>query len=132
MPKLTREEVGEIRTDSWWKNKRRLSLDKAVIEESVLNLHLMNCPVCGGKLSREDSSGTRLHGDYNNPLSFVERYCPKDNFIVRLEAHQYIDGGCGTTLGMDISTNSKYSEIIADSGKLADIKNRHLSINYFE
>ena len=116
MGKISEDCIRGIRVKPWFRNPRNLKLDQAIIEETIRNLKLTKCPVCKGNLSLNDNFDTSLpFNDWSQ-----EKYCPEDNYIIRLEAHQYRGNTSGTGLKMQIFTNVRYSELIADSGELAD------------
>jgi hypothetical protein len=118
---------GSIRTKPWYKNEKNLSFDQGILEETVRTCSLTKCPICKGKLKREDNFGTSLPGSDRN----VSRYCPNENYILTLMAHQYRgNGGAGTEFYLEIYTNSKFSKLIADSGELADTK-EEVTLDYF-
>jgi|GEM_PF-4276120 len=123
MNKLSDKDIrGKIR-EQWMKNGN-LSLDQTIIEQTVKDLDLTMCPVCRGALSLEDNFGTSLIAPNTTKM---EKYCPKDNYIIELTAHQYLGSGMGTTLSMRILTNSKHYEVLAESGELADIS-KHVNL----
>jgi len=112
-----------IRTGPWFFNKG-INLNQNIIDESVKKLELEKCPVCESRLSYRDNFGNPL------PREFRKRfgYCPKDDHIIEFSYHQYEGNTFGTTLSMKIHTNSKFSELLADSGELADIKGKHIQL----
>ena len=119
-----------IRTKHWFKNPKNLNIDQQVIEETVKKLTLTQCPVCRRDLSNEDNFGFHLPSDSYLSFQFQEKYCPKDNYIIKLRAHQYSGNTFGTHLDMKIYTNSKHSELIAESGELADFS-EHVKLHFF-
>ena len=123
MTKLKNEEIRKIRTNPWHKNKGGLSLDQEIIEESVKNLRLTYCPICKGKLERNDNFGTNLIS--NDKI--IQRYCPNENYIFEMGVHQYNGNTFGTSIRMRIYTNSMHTQLIADSGELADI-NKYVNL----
>ena len=117
----------KIRDKDWYENKGQLVFKKEVLEEIVENLKIEKCPCCAGPVESKDNFGTNLILGISNRNKIV-KYCPKENYIIELESHQYKGGEMGTTLGMRIYTNSKYPQLLADSGFLADIKNKHVDL----
>ena len=107
----------------WYRNEKKINLDQAVIKETIRNLKLSKCPVCKGDLSSQDNFGTSL--PWNNYSQ--EGYCPRDNLIIKLGAHEYSGDTSGTALYMEIYTNSLHSKMIAESGMLADIS-KHVNL----
>ena len=117
MTRLSEEVIRKIRTKPWYKNEQNVILHQTVIEEAVRSLRLTKCPVCKGDLSNKDNFGVGLPKNE----TFEEKYCPKDNYIIQLQAHQYKGNTQGTSLHMYIFSNSRHSVLLADSGELADI-----------
>lgn len=118
MRRLSDEVIKGIRTKPWYINKKNLLIDSEVIKETVKELCLKKCPICKGELKNKDNFETPLP----SKRFYMERYCPNENYIISLAAHNYEgNGGSGTTLSMEIFTNSKNFVTIADSGVLADI-----------
>ena len=59
MDKLSDKDIRTIRTKPWVKNEG-INLDQKVIEDTVKDLQLTNCPVCKGPLSSKDNFDTDL------------------------------------------------------------------------
>ncbi len=112
----------EIRPLPWFENHGKLSLDQAVIEQTVRNLRLTHCPVCTGELSRKDNFGVSMPS-FGSPenVEAIQRYCPKDNYIVELRAHHYHSDRKGATVHMVIYTNNMHVRTLANSGILANL-----------
>jgi hypothetical protein len=125
----TQEETDSLRflrKGDWYINQG-LTLDQEVIEETVRNLRPTRCPVCRGNLSHKDNFGTRLSWS----REAIEGYCPTDDYIIRLESRQYVGNTAGTQLFMSIFTNSRYSRLVADSGRLADFSSPDITLRMF-
>lgn len=123
---MEKQGLRKIRTEPWFKNEKNISLEKSVIEETIKKLKLTKCPVCKGDLSQKDNFDLSLPFNEN----YVEKYCPKDNYIIRLIALKYAGNTFGTSVFMEIHTNSRYSQLIASSGELADFS-KHVNIFHF-
>ncbi len=119
------EKIKFLREGDWYINKNKINLDQKIIEETTNNLRLKKCPVCKGELSHQDNFGEVLLRENN----VQEGYCPKDNYLIRLEAHQYKGNTSGTELFIKIFTNSKYSKLMADSGLLTDFSSLYVRLN---
>jgi len=115
-----------LRKGEWYRNAG-VHIDQEVVEETVKSLRPNRCPVCKGDLERKDNFGTTLPLDGRA----IEGYCPKDDYIVRLEAYQYLGNTSGTELHMEIFTNSRHSRLVADSGRLADFESHYVELHMF-
>jgi len=114
---LKDDQIRGIRTKDWPVNKKDLKFNQEVIEETVRNLKLIRCPICATNLESTDSAGGKLRPDF----LAKEKYCPKDEYVIELHAHPYSGASSGTQLYMRIFTDTRNSQLIAASGKLADI-----------
>jgi len=129
MGRLSEKNIeGGIRTKPWRENTG-LSIDQTVVEEAVKNLNLTTCPVCKEKLSNIDNFGNNL--STVSSTNKMERYCPKDNYIIELKTHQYFQNGEKTLLFMRILTNSKNFKVLAESGELVNIS-KYVDLLYWK
>ena len=127
MAKLRQEDIKTIRKGDWYKNSGKASIDQSIIEETIKNLNIIHCPICGNETSHKDNSGNTLPLDTHRQ----QKYCSNENYILELSAHEYAgNGGRGTTLQYNIWTDSKNSKLIADSGELADLKKRNIILGF--
>jgi len=123
--KIENKDNLSIRTKEWYKNKG-INISQKVIEETIRELNLKKCPVCEGELEHSDQFGTGLPSQ--NETQF--KYCPNDNYIIEIKAHQYTGNTWGTNFLMRIHTNAMFSKTLADSGELADLKNEHVRLSF--
>ena len=103
---------------SWSNNSGNLSLDKKIIEETLRDLQLVKCPICGRELEYKDNFGVTLSNNFNKYWDEMERYCPKENLIIQFIAQREVGMSPKTILRMKIFTNSRYSKLLAESGPM--------------
>ncbi|MBT3405331.1 hypothetical protein HN832_00410 [archaeon] len=94
--------------------RRKIPLNQEIVTEIFRELKLTRCPSCSGTLQLTDNHKSTL-GYKNTGLEDGEqsRYCPKEDYWLELESHQYRGNTHGTELTLEVSTNSKNSSLLA-------------------